>query len=132
MNYISAEEFSKQSEKVQKVLLDWWKPQIGDIYMWEYYKGGWNEMRFVKPTSKNILNGTWAKHMAIPLLQMHQLIKFIESRKGMLDIIYSKGERKFINFYDINENEDYPIYKIKGHDLLEALWQVACEIAEGD
>ena len=32
MEFISAEEFLKQDEEVQKVFLDWWEPSEGDIY----------------------------------------------------------------------------------------------------
>ena len=33
MEFISSEEFLKQPVEVQKVLLDWWKPSTGDLYI---------------------------------------------------------------------------------------------------
>ena len=33
MNFISAEEFLKQSEKVQKILMDWWTPSWSDLVL---------------------------------------------------------------------------------------------------
>lgn len=31
MNYISAEEFLKQSKAVQDVFMNWWQPEFGDL-----------------------------------------------------------------------------------------------------
>ena len=35
MNYISAEQFLKQSEKIQKAFMDWWKPEKYNLFIWD-------------------------------------------------------------------------------------------------
>lgn len=139
MEYIKPEEFLKQPKKVQKEFRDWWNPEQYDLFMWDI--GGLNRMyvvekykeqnndKYILPVkSPNIWN---RKEQTIPLFTEGQLRKFIEDKTNIkYDIVYSKGKQKFINFYDINEDEDWPIYKMKGHDLLQAYWQVACKIAK--
>ncbi|NHI47996.1 hypothetical protein FDE94_08960 [Clostridium botulinum] len=126
MNFISIEEFLKQSKKVQSVLLEWWNsiPKNKRIYDLATYKDKkMVEIVWFYPSK------TWKD--LIPLLQMHQLIQFIEDKTNTkYDIIYSNGKNQFINFYNMNVDEDKPIYKINEHNLLQALWQVTIKIAE--
>lgn len=121
MEFISAEEFSKQSDKVQKVFLEWWNPSIGDICA---YKMGSNIKKYylwkmVCITSEYDIKG---KLHDIPLLTEGQLRKFIE------DNTYCKLNIGTIgNIIKIYEKElDIPFQT----DLLQAYWKVAIQIAE--
>lgn len=118
MNFISAEEFLKQSEKVQNKLIEWWEPQIGDILV--------NKNNNINSTIEVINDEIIAGKVYevknkpfIPLLQTHQLIQFIE------DEINKKIEiHHYSGGYEILDNDDL------GNDLLQALWQVTIQIAE--
>ncbi|ENK0837106.1 hypothetical protein AB2Z22_000412 [Clostridium botulinum] len=120
MNYISEKEFRSQTEKVQNNLIEWWNsiPKNKRIYdlaiiknsdmaeiVWYYPSGVWKDL--------------------IPLLQMHQLIDFIEEKtneKFKLDYDVRNGYN--ICFYN---RDDIWTYK---HDLLQALWKATIKIAE--
>ncbi|NFO56369.1 hypothetical protein FDB39_05645 [Clostridium botulinum] len=117
MEYISAEEFLKQPVEVQNVFLEWWKPQIDsyDIvqhiiteeislagYYQDFYESGF-----------------------VPLLTEGQLRNFIEHKiNKKVDIIHYINEG-----YILVVDEDID-YSNLGHDLLQAYWKVACEIAK--
>lgn len=129
MNYISSEEFLKQSEKVQKVLLDWWKPEITNLYTDKYERNRMIEFE------RDITHIKLLKsNKTIPLLQMHQLIQFIEN-KGY----------KFVsvnNYIEVDKKQMWtakafktmmqlqPSFETFEEDKLQALWKVAIEIAE--
>jgi len=135
-NFIIAEQFLKQNDKVQKTFLDWWKPRFGDIFTTKKIN---DEIDIIVDTTNfyifslnaNFVNaGTTAvenKLEPFPLLQMHQLINFIEdkgyiwNKRGVyLDVDYILNG-KYIGGYSV---------KLDNHSLLQALWQVACKIAE--
>ncbi|NFI95594.1 hypothetical protein FC961_14560 [Clostridium botulinum] len=123
MEYISAEEFLKQPVEVQNVFLEWWKPQIDsyDIvqhiiteeislagYYQDFYESGF-----------------------VPLLTEGQLRKFIEDKKGYkLEIsYYSSG----YEFYTVDKGLGfYERFAVLGHNMLQAYWKVAIEIAKGE
>lgn len=137
-NFISAEEFLKQNKKVQETLIKWWKPQTGDLiyntiflvinYLDENYKE-------VSKTYKEFLIET-----NIPLLQMHQLIDFIEetTKKDLshwrdidddeftIYLTNKKLDGEYGGYTIINQQE----FKEMGLNLLDALWQVVIKIVE--
>ncbi|WP_461614355.1 hypothetical protein [Clostridium sp. Marseille-QA1073] len=76
MSYIPAEEFLKQSEKVQRELLEWWQPQIGDLTTSKYPM----EISFVKSQRDIEALKYYKGKPFLPLLQIHQLIKFLEDK----------------------------------------------------
>lgn len=127
INYISAEEFLKQSKKVQKVLLDWWKDNINTL---DFYK-----TRSILCGAIHVSNEEQIKAIkkfideTIPLLKMDQLIKFIEDKNYFIELNnFSKTKKQVCVYKDLNQvhssyygNEEY---------LIQALWKVAIEIAE--
>lgn len=122
-NFISVEEFLKQSEKVQRKLLEWWNdiPKNKRIYDLATIKdSGIVEIVWFYPTR------TWKD--LIPLFQMHQLIYFIQDKTDCkFDLSYCDGCG-----YDVylwKHNEIIYSYDNLGQDLLQALWQVACKVA---
>lgn len=129
MEFISANEFLKQDEKVRQMFLDWWKPSVGDLFSWiknnyEYE----NDLRKLECcNSDNIVKMTKSfkginEGDRIPLLTEGQLRKFIE------DNTYCKLNIGTIgNIIKIYEKElDIPFQT----DLLQAYWKVAVQIAE--
>ncbi|NFE85858.1 hypothetical protein FC754_17490 [Clostridium botulinum] len=120
MEYISAEEFLKQPVEVQKIFIDWWKPQIDsyDIvqhiiteeislagYYQDFYESGF-----------------------VSLLTEGQLRKFIEDKtlsKITMLYMFSGGYDLILNYLDSDET-----YRNLGCNLLQAYWKVACEIAK--
>lgn len=129
MEFISANEFLKQDEKVRQMFLDWWKPSVGDLFSWiknnyEYE----NDLRKLECcNSDNIVKMTKSfkginERDRIPLLTEGQLRKFIE------DNTYCKLNIGTIgNIIKIYEKElDIPFQT----DLLQAYWKVAIQIAE--
>jgi hypothetical protein len=116
MNFISAEEFLKQSEKVQKILMDWWTPSWSDLVLDENQEYRLADSKY----------GVIEKEKCIPLFTEGQLRKFIEEKlNSKLNLIDSAG------FYNVQigfENDRY--YDTKCKDALEAYWQVTIKIAE--
>lgn len=137
MEYISAEEFLKQHKEVQNVLIEWWKPTLGDLYTCDnngtlkvINEDIESELELDKDFLKNTIhcfNSLTDK--IVPLLTEGQLRKFIEDKtRYKAEINYYE-----INGYDLSLTEgetNYFNYLDLGHDLLQAYWKVACEIAK--
>lgn len=161
MDYISVNEFKKQSDKVQKVLLDWWKENVKQYDMF-YRKSNvgfdWSgRQKYIITkvkgckletiTLRNIKisagRDAWTEKWniqciwdIIPLLTEDQLRKFI----------IGKGY-KYIginNFLELENKETWNIKVFKsmmqfkpdlefvGDTALECCWKVVCEIAESE
>lgn len=127
MEYISAEEFSKQDKKVQKIFLDWWKPSVGDICA---YKMGRNieDYYLWKKTFISCESDIKGIMHDIPLLTEGQLRKFIEDKTECCVSCFCEDYEKTYGYKIIHGFGDYD-YK-KDTDLLKAYWQVAVQIAE--
>lgn len=138
MNYIDAEIFLKQPKEVQKTLMDWWKPEMYDLFFRNFtnangylkgiYKGCIQDYELEENVTKN--------STFLPLLTETQLRKFIEDKlDGKINCTYYnlpgiKGYEGYgIEIYNtqINSNKGF---KDLGDDLLEAYWKVACEITQ--
>ncbi|EES47947.1 hypothetical protein NE172_18210 [Clostridium botulinum] len=150
MEYISTEEFLKQSKEVQEVFIDWWKPSIGDLFSWikkdDRYEHDLRKLECCN--SDNIVEMTNSFKGTddgdrIPLLSEGQLRKFIEDKtSGIIDIGYygdSEGGYE-IKIYKLDYKKDFILddetgrfenytFEELGKDLLQAYWKVACEIA---
>nr|DAH85479.1 MAG TPA: hypothetical protein [Caudoviricetes sp.] len=115
MEYISAEEFLKQSDKVQREFKEYFD---GESMLF------WNNECLVYWGFEDILINT-------PAITEGPLRKFIEDKtKYKIDINYYE-----INGYDLALTEgktNYFNYLDLGHDLLQAYWKVACEIASSE
>jgi len=130
MEFITVEQFEEQSKEVQKVFLDWWKPNKYDLYTndgFHTYLVGIEEKELICPNTNSIV---WhEKKKCIPLFTEGQLRKFIEDKTGYkVDCCFYDGK------YDINICEDDGLY-IKKHedidsDALQAYWKVACIVAK--
>lgn len=123
MNYIGAEEFLKQSGKVQKVLIDWWNINKNDfdVIVGTTNKGSkCNENRYTNVYTRY---GTRFDDI-IPLMSEAQLRKFIEEKKGKLikiEWFSGNGYRLIFQSCSMQTNE---------HNLLQGYWQMVCKISE--
>ena len=129
-NFIPAEEFLKQSKEVQENLIEWWNPQIGNLTT------GKTEHIVVIQQPRDVeAVKIYKGKMVTPLLQMHQLVNFIEDKtkcKVELDCYGEKGYEMFLYSLIENNKTQYPFNAFRGlgFDLLNALWQVAIQIAK--
>ena len=127
MEFISAEDFLKQDEKVQVVFLNWWKPSSGDLFQ---YRKLFNVVDYCSGTTIQPFYNSYAvfKKDCIPLFTEGQLRKFIEDKTAMgtVNVDYFEGYRIKINI-SINQSK---YYKDLGNDLLQAYWNVAVVIAK--
>ena len=131
MEFITVEQFKEQPKEVQKVFLDWWKPSVGDIFIFntdEYDNSDSNIGVLGSIKQINITRRSKGKYR-IPLFTEGQLRKFIEDKTGHKVDCCFYGEK-----YDINTCEDDGLYIKKyediDDDLLQAYWKVACMVAK--
>ena len=151
MEFISAEEFLKQDEKVQKIFLDWWKPNIGDLLFYLETEGIFMNESVTKITickwddEEYLEIKSLSKHDVIPLLTEGQLRQFIEDR---LELIHYENDGRKIEL-DITHNNNFTRIEEglstgvrervtwiiedelgKKYNLLQVYWQVSIEIAK--
>ncbi|NFJ84010.1 hypothetical protein FDA84_15090 [Clostridium botulinum] len=131
MNFISTEEFLKQPKKVQNIFKNWWKPQAGDLVH--------DKINIVGVIVPALCIGDYKsnldKNKVTPLLQMHQLIGFIEDKtESIVQVSYCFKEndatKRGYMLHLMGDGGANSHYKNLGEDLLQAYWQIACRIAE--
>ncbi|NFI58308.1 hypothetical protein FDA48_18715 [Clostridium botulinum] len=116
MEYISAEEFLKQSMNIQQEIWNWWKPSKGDLFENDLI-GGFG----VITGEKKLKNGL------IPLLTEGQLRKFIEDKTVYkLEITQFEDGEWSLCLYKHGSRD----IEIDDMDLLQAYWKVACKVAK--
>ena len=137
MEFISAEEFLKQDKEVQEVFINWWKPERGDLFQYNYGYGN-IEVINIKSIKEDVKESKYSAHI-IPLLTEGHLRKFIEDKTRCYfsceiinPLVNEEGFRFVFEFYSgkefkYNEKLRKEIYAI---DLLHAYWKVVCEIAK--
>jgi hypothetical protein len=144
MEYITAEQFLEQDEKVQKVFLEWWKPSVGDLYYNKSHKKAIQCFEWLQDINDFKLSVFgWSsvddfKELCIPLLTIGHLIKFIEDKTGMKVIFeYTCCENIVIKLLEYNKVTGGLEYKFKmtfpqnKYSLIEAFWTVSCMRARG-
>ena len=117
MEFITAEQFFKQDKEVQKVFIDWWKPSIGDLFWFEtvnFYHLGLITHKKIKVFQTDC-----------PAFTEGQLIKFIEDKteKKITIIEFDYDHWNIVSKFGFT-------YITDKADLLQAYWEVACEIAK--
>ena len=127
MKYITVEQFKEQPLEVQKVFLDWWKCDYGDLYYYNEYPLEYKDFEVINSDLESDIEGDFDYFKsigAIPIFTEGQLREFIEDKveSKILTINFWGGYSfKFIN--------DKTISALR-NDLLQAYWKVACEIAK--
>lgn len=137
MDCISSKEFLKQSEKVKKALIEWWEPKYFDLIYYERGNTFCGSNSFDNTVDIFDWNGkerNWIdKDKVIPLLTETQLRKFIEGNTGCkIDVNYYKNSGYDFYLYKQGNVYAFKTFLDLGEDLLQAYWQVAIKIAEGE
>lgn len=114
MEYISAEEFLKQSDKVQREFKEYFDCETMLF---------WNNECLVYGRFEDILINT-------PAITEGPLRKFIEDKTCGISSIYFKCNNIRINIYDNNKGTCIREFENLGDNLLQAYWKVALEIAK--
>lgn len=117
MEYISSEEFLKQSMNIQQEIWNWWKPSKGDLFENDLI-GGFGVMA----------NNNELKNGLIPLLTEGQLRKFIEDKTGY-KVTLIQPKALAIELWLYTENGIKKIPTTDKFNVIQAYWKVACEIA---
>ena len=124
MRYIKPEQFKGQPEEVQKVLLDWWQPMMGDLsYSKKYGMAALtsDSIRRLSEDDSGIL-----KERNTPLFTLQQLWEFIEDKVNCFVTVDYIADEYWVNTDDWwNEKEQC----FAGEDKLQAFWKCACEVA---
>lgn len=137
MEFITVEQFQEQPLKVQKVFIDWWQPEIGDIFDWIKSKGEVkSDLRKMECcNSENIIEMTnFFKGIKegdrIPLFTEGQLRKFIEDKLDMK--IQCEIHPLTLDYIIlVKNNSGNKVWMHTGkEDLLQAYWKAACMIAK--
>ncbi len=132
MEFITVEQFQEQPKEVQKVFIDWWKPNNGDLFTTIDEYSEFEESDLLCIQDYDEASETWSSRYSwgysqeesIPLFTEGQLRKFIEDKKGkIVEINLFCGGYSVVTAYRKCE-----IYDL-GKDLLQAYWKVACMIA---
>lgn len=127
MEFITVEQFQEQPKEIQKVLLDWWQPEAGDIFQFVTVDFNNDDSAIgVLGSEKQIKITQCGKgEYRTPLFTEGQLRKFIEDKKGeIVEIdLYCGG------YSIVTEYRKFELGNL-GRDLLQAYWKVACEIAK--
>lgn len=138
MKYITIAQFFRAKIEARKEILNWWKPEIGDLV--ENSNGGLkcltkkSEIDFAKKLLENE-----DSYSVIPLLTTQQLIDFIEYRTGYgIDRIeYGVVDCYWVYPYfesSYDMDEEMPRWyreemSFCDEELIQALWKCACEVA---
>lgn len=133
MEFITVEQFQEQPLKVQKMLMDWWKCDYGDLY---YYNEGPLEYKDFEIINSNLecdLNGDFDYFKSIgviPIFTEGQLRKFIEDKLEMK--IQCEIHPLTLDYIIlVKNNSGNKVWMHTGkEDLLQAYWKVACMIVK--
>ena len=145
MEFITVEQFKEQPLEVQKVFLDWWKCDYGDLYYYNENPLKYKDFKIIDNDLECEVYGDFdyfKKTGVIPIFTEGQLRKFIEDKaECILDItvedlignyrVYTvigwriKESENGAEFEEILIEE----YAIE-NDLLQLYWRIACMVAK--
>lgn len=138
MKFITAKEFLEQNTEVQAIFLNWWEPEIGDLF--NFSEPDDHDCREVECICSTNRLRTISLTRIIPLFTEGQLRQFIEDACGYVDLqledVDNDTEELEYSFncfpYVLHEGfkEDTEYEGIKAMDLLHAYWKVAVKIAK--
>ena len=132
MEFITVEQFQEQPLEVQKVFIDWWQPEIGDIFQFATVDFDNDDSTIVVISGKKQIKiAEWGKgEYRIPLFTEGQLRKFIEDKLDMK--IQCEIHPLTLDYIIlVKDNSGNKVWMHAGkEDLLQAYWKVACMIAK--
>lgn len=132
MEFITVEQFKEQPVEVQKMFLDWWKPRIGDIFIFntdEYDNSDSNIGVLGSIKQINITRRSKGKYR-IPLFTEGQLRKFIEDKTNIDTILGISDCKEYVIALIKNDDELYEMIDTKETNSLQAYWKLACMVAK--
>lgn len=137
MEFITVEQFKEQPIEVQKVFLDWWKCDYGDLYYYNEDPLEYKDFEIIDNNLECDIEGDFGYFKSlgvIPIFTEGQLRKFIEDKFRCKNI-------EVIANVDTCQYEMYLYRKISslscerhidglGDNILQAYWKVACMIVK--
>lgn len=132
MEFITVEQFKEQPKEVQKVFLDWWKPSVGDIFIFntdEYDNSDSNIGVLGSIKQINITRRSKGKYI-IPLFTEGQLRRFIEDKTNGKVESYYAWDYYTIAIRNTGCGGDDPQCDTEETNLLQAYWKLACMVAK--
>ena len=128
MEFVNAEQFLKLDKEVQKVFIDWWKVEIGDLFKYNY---GYSNIETInlKSIKEDVEESKYSAHI-IPLLTLEQLVKFVEDITGYRMLPDYNDHEGYSVWLYCKEGELKNKYRRLGKDLLQAYWEVATKVAK--
>ncbi|MDC4242672.1 hypothetical protein NE398_21360, partial [Clostridium tertium] len=117
------------SKEVQKVFLDWWKPQSADLFK---YKLLFNVVDCLCGEAISPFNENYVvfKKDCIPLFTEGQLRKFIEDKTNGKVESYYAWDYYTIAIRNTGCGGDDPQCDTEETNLLQAYWKLACMVAK--
>lgn len=130
MDFITVEQFQEQPKEVQKVFLDWWQPNKGDIYC-NLYNNQQDNVLVINDCQLDIFKSFKddIKLYGIPLLTEGQLRKFIEDKTNTQIETSLTVYKQYVLWIVRVKGEDYESFDTREDNLLQAYWKLACEVA---
>lgn len=133
MEFITVEQFQEQPLKVQKMLMDWWKCDYGDLYYYNENPLEYKDFEIINSNLECDLNGDFDYFKSIgviPIFTEGQLRKFIEDKLDMK--IQCEIHPLTLDYIIlVKNNSGNKVWMHTGkEDLLQAYWKVACMIAK--
>ena len=137
MEFITVEQFKEQPIEVQKVFLDWWKCDYGDLYYYNEDQLEYKDFEIVDNNLECDIEGDFDYFKSIgviPIFTEGQLRKFIEDKIGCkyLELIGDSGTNEYDLYChkDIGSSRWECVFYNLGKDVLQAYWKVACAVAK--
>lgn len=133
MEFITVEQFQEQPLKVQKMLMDWWKCDYGDLYYYNENPLEYKDFEIINSNLECDLNGDFDYFKSIgviPIFTEGQLRKFIEDKLEMK--IQCEIHPLTLDYIIlVKNNSGNKVWMHTGkEDLLQAYWKVACMIVK--
>lgn len=128
MNHITPKQFLELPEEVQKVFINWWSPNVGDIVKCRYYDDTLMAIIEVENEKSRMsldeCRDWYSKEELIPLFRLDQLWEFIE------DILEEYVEVQFIaDEYAITATFSGELLAWE-EDKLQSFWKASIRVAE--
>ncbi|MGG7057593.1 hypothetical protein ACQPUZ_04775 [Clostridium tertium] len=140
MEFITVEQFREQPIEVQKVFLDWWECDYGDLYYYNEDPLEYKDFEIIDNNLECDIEGDFDYFKSlgvIPIFTEGQLRKFIEDKaKCKVMIEYTSCENIVVKICTQDEVTGALRYNRKltfpnnKFDLINSYWKVACMIAK--
>ena len=132
MEFITVEQFQEQPKEVQKVFLDWWECDYGDLYYYNKNPLKYKDFQIINNDLECEVYGDFEyfkKTGVIPIFTENQLRRFIEDKLDMkIQCEIHPLTLDYIILVENNLGNKVWMHTTK-EDLLQAYWKVACMIA---